>query len=598
MTAIVKSKLNQIHSKLDWHLRRSERIFLEAVQRWFAVAINRIQADLTRKFAKDVVTELTDWAYIEEQGQQILKPAMMSIMQTGADFGQRLFQVKGAFDIVNLESVKAAETHTAHLVREVTAQTKKGIRVYITASVKEGKSMDKVAREIRPLIGLTQRQTESVMNYKARLSDKEKYPTLSSEDIDKRVRRYADKTRRRRAQTIARTETARAQNLGYVQGLQEIGLRRLEFSAYPGCCDVCAAMDGKEYPISDAAGLIPVHPNCLTGDSLVTPRGRITSVSKRRYNGQIQIIKTATNRVIRCTPNHPVLTDGGFVPAYSLDIGSQIISHGFGKRERFRDWYDINKPTPIEDIAESFFQNRFMLTEEVPVSTPDFHGDGFGSKIAIISTDGLLVNRCNAPAEQHILQNEFVLRKIGRSLFNRFCMLALGKPTDFSAQGGLVSSLKLFFSLIRAHLRPLESFRLALVPNVDVGIHQSLPDITPAAMEAQSDLVFRPSGNVQTDDVAGFFVDTVVHVCTSKLNGYVYNLETTESYYIVNGVASHNCRCAILPVVEGMTVATPAQAASAIPNHVEGLRDALRTAKPKEAKQIQRALRKLGQAAP
>jgi len=299
MMVIVKSKLNQIHSKLDWHLRRSERIFLEAVQKWFAVAIKRIQADLTRKFAKDVVTELTDWAYIEEQGQQILKPAMMSIMQTGADFGQRLFQVKGAFDIVNLESVKAAETHTAHLVREVTAQTKKGIRAYITAGVKEGKSMDKLAREIRPLIGLTQRQTESVMNYKSRLSDKEKYPTLSREDIDKRVRRYADKTRRRRAQTIARTETARAQNLGYVQGLQEIGLRRLEFSAYPGCCDVCAAMDGKEYQISDAAGLIPVHPRCrcallpvVEGVTVATP-AQAASAIPNHVEGLRDALRTA-----------------------------------------------------------------------------------------------------------------------------------------------------------------------------------------------------------------------------------------------------------------------------------------------------------------
>ncbi|GAH16467.1 unnamed protein product, partial [marine sediment metagenome] len=90
----------------------------------------------------------------------------------------------------------------------------------------------------------------------------EKFPGLSASDIDRKVGRYADKTHRRRTRTIARTETARAQNLGYAQGMEDIGVEKLEFSSSAGCCDECAALDGKVYKVNEAKGIIPVHPNC------------------------------------------------------------------------------------------------------------------------------------------------------------------------------------------------------------------------------------------------------------------------------------------------------------------------------------------------
>lgn len=282
MELIIKAKLNPVHSKLDWQLKRGEKIFQEAVRVWFAFTLKQIQTDLRTKFQKDIVSELTDWEYLQQQGQEILKPATLSTMQTGGGESYKLFQVRAAFSVLNPEAVKAAEKFTADLVRQVNSETKKGIRTFISAGIKEGKAMDKIARELRPLVGLTQNQTQSIMNYRTLLGDKEKFPKLTSADIDRKVQRYADKTHRRRAQTISRTETARAQTIGYVQGMEDLGVEQLEFSASSGCCDECAAMNGEKYSISEAKGIIPVHPNCRCALLPVVDDKAISNIEEAR----------------------------------------------------------------------------------------------------------------------------------------------------------------------------------------------------------------------------------------------------------------------------------------------------------------------------
>ncbi len=294
--AIVKAKLNPVHSKLNWQLKRNERVFEEAVQKWFAFTLKQIQTDLRTKFQKDIASELTDWEYLQSQGQEILKPATLSVMQSGGGEAYKMFQVKGAFDVLNVESVKAAQKFTADLVRQVNSETKKGIRTYISTGIKEGKGMPKIARELRPLVGLTQNQTKSVINYRNLLSDKEKFPNLSASDVDRKTTRYADKTHRRRARTIARTETARAQTIGYAQGMEDLGVEQLEHSVHVDerLCEICAPLEGTKYKVSEAKGVIPVHPNCrcallpvIGGKSVSRYTGEVGSVAPEQLQNAL-----------------------------------------------------------------------------------------------------------------------------------------------------------------------------------------------------------------------------------------------------------------------------------------------------------------------
>lgn len=247
-------------------MRKNERIMQAAVVKWFDFALKQIRRDLARKFTKDyaadVTAELTYWKEIEGNGVRAIKPATLTIMGNGAQEAYRIAELEGTFDVLNVRAVKLADKICAKMVTNVTNKTKEGIRTYISAGIKDGKSMPKIARELRPIVGLTKPQTESIMNYRKLLGDKDKFPKLTAADIDKKVQRYAGKTHRQRMQTIARTETARAQNEGYVMGLEDAGVKETEFSAVSTCCEICESMNGQKYPIEESGGIIPVHPRC------------------------------------------------------------------------------------------------------------------------------------------------------------------------------------------------------------------------------------------------------------------------------------------------------------------------------------------------
>jgi len=254
------ARLNQIHRKLDWHLRRNTNKLRQAVRAWFASTIKRITDDLTRKYIKDRVSDLTDWAMIEEEGKSFLKPIVLDTFLAGKTAAYGVIGFHGAFDVLNVEAVKRAEAICAKLITEVTNETKKAIRTRIAAGIKEGLSMGKIARELRDVVGLTERQASAVANFKSWLQTK--YPDMSEIDAGRKIKIYSIDLHNYRTNTIARTETARAQSMGYVDGLQDTGVKLVEFSPYPGCCEACAAMDGETYKLEEAGQVIPVHPNC------------------------------------------------------------------------------------------------------------------------------------------------------------------------------------------------------------------------------------------------------------------------------------------------------------------------------------------------
>ncbi len=242
----------------------NERSMQIALQIWMNFVARQVGSDLTTKYIKAlsrVVTELSDWEFIESEGVKELKPVAMSIMKTGGDAAYKHLALTGSFDVLNVQAVRAVNKYASKLVREVTAETKKGINVYIKHGIKEGHSMRKIARNLRPLVGLTERQTQSVINFRRLLE--EKRPDLSVAQTNKRVMSYTNKTHRLRMENIARTETARAQNIGYIQGLEQIGVKEAQFQISPNACEaICVPLDGTIYPISEAAGIIPAHPRC------------------------------------------------------------------------------------------------------------------------------------------------------------------------------------------------------------------------------------------------------------------------------------------------------------------------------------------------
>lgn len=175
-------------------------------------------------------------------------------------------------------------------------------------------------------------------------------------------------------------------------------------------CPVCFSQSGKEFPLGE--GPLPIrHVSCLPGDSLVTPVGKVLAVSKRWFDGDMVVFKTASGKTFSSTPNHPVLTPGGWVAAGLLNVGGHVIRHNGVEFASFIiDGNDKNVPSRIEDIAEAFLNRREVMSEPVKTTTKDFHGDGSGSKIAIIGADRELRFSGYPPIGKHSHKVKFISR--------------------------------------------------------------------------------------------------------------------------------------------------------------------------------------------
>jgi SPP1 gp7 family putative phage head morphogenesis protein len=178
------------------------------------------------------------------------------------------------FDMVNPAAVNAARDHAAELVTRVSEETRKSIRSIMTRSFTQGIPTREAAKLIQPLIGLTSRQANAVLRHYADLVRQ----GLSRATAQRMARLYAQKLRRGRALTIARTETISAASRGQLtawrvaqtQGrLGSNALKTWIVTPDDRLCRYCRAMGGKTVPldanfVSQFGAVIapPLHPNC------------------------------------------------------------------------------------------------------------------------------------------------------------------------------------------------------------------------------------------------------------------------------------------------------------------------------------------------
>lgn len=358
-----------------------------------------------------------------------------------------------------------------------------------------------------------------------------------------------DKIGLTRAETIARSEIVRAHSEGQLDALEQMGVEEVgvmvEWSTAGDSrvCPLCEAMSGAVFTIKEARGMIPRHANCLPGDSLVLPGGRIAAASKRWFDGDFIVIQTASGRKLSCTPNHPILTDGGWVAAKCVNLGSKVVCDGRSVWESVIDSNNQEIPTSIHNVTESLFRSRQVFAGPVPLTAVDFHGDGMAGQIAIVGTDRSLLLDNDPPSFQGFQHGYFQRGDVGQ------VALSLGgskdarrKPTLRSTDG-IMSSDNLPLTLSCGHPAPLEGFGFGLVSHGDTTSYQATLDQPTGDAEFIRQLVARLPSEI--------FLDDVIHIDRFPVSCHVYNLQTENEWYSANGIITHNCRCAHIPANVG-----------------------------------------------
>lgn len=361
-------------------------------------------------------------------------------------------------------------------------------------------------------------------------------------------------------------------------------------------CAFCAmlASRGAVYKTEQTAGF-EAHDNCVVEGTLVA--GPDTEAGFRRaFKGEIITLVTASGREVTVTPNHPILTDRGWVAARLLNEGDNLVCSSSEDRTVWGGPDKDHIPAPVEEVVSSLGMMSTSSLHKVPVSAEDFHGDGIpDSEVDVILPDRLLVSELDSSILEHSCEEHFVvatelsveslLLRNGRGL-----KLSVG---DLAATDSLVSGGSLPGSLFRGHPgSPDETsggaatLRQATLPNpaihdgpidpvvvgegidgISIGVStgkivwdrgDSLPrpagDFSAAFADLSTDsgCVDPDNGGRLLERLSGFVeTDRLVNKTVSDFDGHVYNLDTVEGWYSANGIISSNCDCGVVCVIKG-----------------------------------------------
>lgn len=421
------------------------------------------------------------------------------------------------------------------------------------------------------------------------------------------IQRLFDGMIARHAEAIARTGYNHYSTVGrraFADANKDIVAREVPIVTFDSrVSSVCLSVGAKygqrgwkagESPI----GLPPYHMNCLFDDSFITSGYGISSVSKRRFEGVKVTITTASGNKLSVTPNHPILTGRGWVPAELINLSDKLALQSGAKRVANVNGDDYNIESRVDKIFDSFGRDFEVVSAEVPTSAPDFHSDGINNEVAVVNSKRLLLGKAVSNISKDFgklflkLGNsgEVFLSCDGCSFFffgrllspsNSF-VRSLSEVVDLLGGTSSHSGELLFRSVsdFNSHFFKESSHSTAghskisgdslisdtaLVQFLDVselGISRldlsgfSLVNTKPSnglinCTSADTEL----SGNGwASKPIIPEFSDVVDVDFTHVKNSYVYNIETVDNCYAANGIITHNCRTSIAFLADGQSL--------------------------------------------
>lgn len=298
--------------------------------------------------------------------------------------------------------------------------------------------------------------------------------------------------------------------------------------------------------------------NCFIGETNIASDSKIIRGYKHQYDGELITVKTATGVSFTCTPNHPILTDRGWVGAQFLNKSDNIIVT-LGRYGKFsRTYPHINHiHSRIDTIFKSVEVMGIKRTCRLGVN---FHSDIPTTDVEIVTQKRFLRNNGNARVNES--SNKLVFKSSNKTFM---CKSAFVKHI-----GSIFSSLLCFvcgfgklFSFFLSSLRHSEIHSLRPIALLNAcGMKPLNNDVTGTA-KLVGECLNGFSGIV--------FSDNITSVNRSISNCHVYNLQTENGYYFANNIIAktgenkvkterkytdiyaivHNCRCTLISQIKG-----------------------------------------------
>ncbi len=302
--------------------------------------------------------------------------------------------------------------------------------------------------------------------------------------------------------------------------------------------------------------------DCVIGETLVDSPSRIERAYSRPYSGDLITINTAAGHELTGTPNHPVLTDQGWVGLGFLGEGNYVVSRRLVQNKSSGTNPDVTQgPTPITDVASSLALAQTSRTERHVTVPMDFHGDATDGYVDVVTADGLFHDRFGSAGLDPLFEFQGGGRNLEQpKLMSRGAFIHRGVTAlaplvpDLRRQTEFAESFSVGFGVDplltsrfgsgdelgfpRRVVTAGESERLCFGDGSDrdaAGGHFSLQ-----AIHADADAL---GGIHDPHFAADVALDRVVKIRSADggRGRHVYNLQTGDNWYYTNGIISHNC---------------------------------------------------------
>lgn len=312
---------------------------------------------------------------------------------------------------------------------------------------------------------------------------------------------------------------------------------------------------------------------CFPGSTRVLPIGRITAVFRREYAGEVLVVRTASGQEIVGTPNHPVLTLNGWLPLHEIKPGEKILRAEGAECVGVLADQNVGVPSSISEVFDAVSNPSVGDVLRERSAAAQFHGDGMcaDSEVDIARPNRKLRSGANALLGEHAVEDRL-------GLCHGWVRLPSDRgPLKHPGRGRpSINAAQLDPRLSENAIEPtLRSTKLAndncrsvsgiekpdcaeavvddgIIRNpARTGLHgtnslEKAGNRGSAGSEVTSDARSRFAGSVSVDDVIS--VGRKLHL------GHVFNLETSSSAYIANGIIVHNCQSldgSIFPIGSG-----------------------------------------------
>ena len=369
-------------------------------------------------------------------------------------------------------------------------------------------------------------------------------------------------------------------------------------------CDHCVARNGRRFT-ADTLPCFPGDgafgsdacaggPNCYPGGTVVS--AAVVGALRARYAGEVVELTTASGGQLTVTPNHPVATPEGFVPAHAIREGDQVLRHA-GGLQNDASVDDDNNPARADEVFQLLSERSPAGPLSLWAASHDLHGDGqaVNGEIEVVGVGRVLLRdhdpECAARHRDRVLAHAAAgstrLARGGDPAPTLWAVStataggpggpALGDgvhaagPHETAGLRGATDSDAPRAEALRKSL-PADASTLGHGEHglsgcvgtgelVDVDpVWQSIGPVLPVdpiAIGRAAQLepcLSQPAGQdrpadrlvlrqLLEGDTAAVSLDEVVNVRRSAFSGYVYDLQTATGWQVANGFIVANCGC-------------------------------------------------------